>query len=313
MKQLTKCGGRTMAVRSAQACTGVRLEFVASLLILVNASAVSWAAGEKVTSPAVELPRQEGSFEQRRDPVRDDTPGVLKGGGYCWRPVLVTQRFYRALGRESGGATVETVAHESDYPYVIHDFFGTFFGAGVGSPLQNGSKIVDGIVKSGAVEWRFVTWVSENGPSGTICTNVFRKTQESYAGLVGWYSRGSNGLTTVMMFFSKLDGVPAELIDKYLREYPSSVRPEQFHSETWVAHDVRKWIHLLALHKGKPTMFGMAGHRLMAYDRGLFGIEPLRLESDDPDVFRKAIEDLKLHAEHWLQNREQEKGGPGNP
>jgi hypothetical protein len=91
------------------------------------------------------------------------------------------------------------------------------------------------------------------------------------------------------------------------------VKGEDFHGETRVAVDIRKWIHLLELQKEDRAIRQISWVRLKTYDSGVFGVDPAGLESPDPDVFRGAIQDLKTRAEQWLKRREQEKGATGKP
>jgi len=255
------------------------------------------------------IPVEPSKFELIRPPNEDDTPGALIGGGYCWSDVNVVQRSHKAVDRQFGGATVETITHAGTYSYVIHDFFGTFRGAGLRRPPAEDVEVVQDVVKEGEAFWRFVDWRSSDGiERGKICIIVGRKKEGTLAGNVGWYSRDSQGIKTVMVLFDNLDGVPAQLIDEFLKQYPSSVKEEDFHGRTWVAEDVRKWVHLLGLLHGDRDRSGFALNRLSAYDSNLFGVDRAKINSRDGAVFEEAMDDLRDRAERWLAEREANSG-----
>jgi len=257
------------------------------------------------------LPIEGRSFEQTREASSDDTPGVLKFGGYGWRDIAVERRDYRALERKFGGADVEIIEHSTAYPYVVKDFFGTFRTAASGDPSKRrkeDTSISTGRVDEGKGEWWFNNWKTGNrGMAGTICVSVSRKGDGVYGGIVGWYTRSGEEITTVMIRFDQLDGIPVKLIDEYLGRHPSSVTEEDFAGETWVADDVRKWAHLLRLQKSDREMFQIAAGRLAEYDRRLFGVDAAQLESEDPAVFNAAIDALNAGLERWLREREAKK------
>ena len=256
--------------------------------------------------------REERKFEQIADPIQDDTPGMLKNGGYCWQDVLVTKRHYRALEKPVGGAQVETITHSRDYPFVIQDFYGHFRGAGIRRPPVEETEVIDGVVKEHLAEWGFLSWgVGGGTPGEKICIIVFPKKEGGYAGNVGWYTREGDQITTVMMMFDNLDGVPVQLIDEYLKQYPSSVKEEEFHGATWVADDVRKWVRLVELLRADRERFGFALSRLGAYDDKLFGLDRTKLQPADPVAFKRAIDDLTERAEQWLAEREKTRRSRG--
>lgn len=298
-------------VRSASQVVRLTLRtvvlFICSLGLSPPVSAQTQTAGK--SDPALRFPPMEHSvFQQIRDPNEDDTPGALKYGGYLWRDVNVTQRSYRAVERKIGGAAVETIKHSSAYPYVIRDFFGTFRAVAAGPENYRHSKenteIVNGAVSEANGQWRFMNWTTgDSATSGNICLFVKPKGEGTIGGIVGWYVRENGWIKTVMIRFDQLGGIPVELIDEYLKKYPSFVKESDFHGETWVGDDIQKWIHLLQLHKSDKVMFGMALGRLAAYDTNLFGVDPKRLNTDDNAMFEKVIQDVKLGAEGWLQSR----------
>jgi hypothetical protein len=275
-------------------------------------------SSEVTLSTGATCPLEPSSFELKLGPIGDDTPGVLKYGWYLWKNVMVSQHSYRAADRQKGGALVEIVRHDVDYPYVIKDFFGTFRAAAAGhknylKTLEN-TSVIRSMVQEANGQWKFVDWTTEDGDvSGKVCLFLTPEEETAFGGIAGWYRRADSHITTVMIRFSKLRGVPRQLVDKYLKEYSSSVGEEDFHGDTWVADDVRKLIHLLELRNVDRAIRQVSWVRLKAYDSEVFGVEPAGLESPDPDVFQRTIQDLKTRAERWLQNRERENAGPGNP
>lgn len=298
-------------VRSALQVVRLSLRMVTPLICSLGLSSPGSAQTRTPakSDPALRfLPMERSVFQQIRDPNEDDTPGALKYGGYLWRDVNVTQRSYRAVERKIGGATVETIKHSPAYPYVVKDFYGTFRAVAAGPEnyrrsMEN-ADLVSGTVSEENGQWRFTNWTTgDSAASGTICLFVKPKGEGAIGGIVGWYDRENGWIRTVMIRFDQLDGIPVELIDEYLKKYPSFVKESDFHGATWVADDVHKWVHLLQLHKSDKVMFGMALGRLAAYDTNLFGVDPKSLDTDDTAMFEKAIQDMKLDAERWLQNR----------
>lgn len=281
------------------------------LLTLVCSPAL--AIDPVASSRAHGLPIEQRSFDQARDPVEDDTPGVLKYGAYCWRDVLVTKTSYRAVGRRIGGASVETVDHPPEYPYVVHDFFGTFRGANFeftrGKHLPD-ARLDDGGVVEADHQWRFVDWtVSGSAVSAKMCVMLVSKGEGAYGGIAGWYRWDDSRISTVMVRFDQLDGLPVSLIDDLVKRFPSSVEEADFHGETWVADDVRKWVHLVELHQSDREALQLALSRIATYGRDLVGADAEELTSDDPSVFNAAVEALKRRADKWLAAREASKRG----
>lgn len=258
------------------------------------------------------LPKEQRAFELKREPNKDDTPGLLKNGGYWWRDVNVTQWSHRCIGKKSGGATVETITHSNSYPYVLHDFFGTFLGSRMRDKPLSELEVKPGEVREGDGSWNFVNWNSADGvASGKICVILVAKENGSYGGNVGWYRREGDRINTVMIFFDNLDGVPVQLIDKFLKDHPSTVTEQDFHGNGWVADDIRKWVNLLRLHKHDREMFSVAALRLRVYDRELFGVDAARLESDDPTTFDAALDAVSEGVEQWIKIRDARKRGNG--
>jgi hypothetical protein len=279
--------------------------FIWSLIVSPCSSA------QTPVSVVYDLPIERRAFEQIGKPIEDDTPGALSGGGYCWRDVLVTSRSYRAIGRELGGATVEVIHHASSYPYVVRDFFGMYRGANVrNARARTNVSLVDGVVDEGNRQWRFIGWTASDGSiSGTICSTGRRKANGDYAGNVGWYHREGDRITTVVFFFSRLDGVPYQLVDKYLKKYPSSTSQADFHGETWVADDVQKWLHLLELTKEDRVLFNIALVRLASYDpemfdaRDTFMSAATQVRARDLVAIDETIAILRAQATAWLAGR----------
>ena len=256
---------------------------------------------------------EHSQFALTQEPYTDDTPGLLWRGGCIERDVVLNQSDYVALNRKRGGAIVEVIAHSNQYPYAVKDLFGTFRSVTSresGIPKRE-ITVVNGTVDEGRGKWRFTVWQLPDGaPGGTMCILLREKNDIGpFEGLIGWYTRRDGAIHTVLIRFTNLRGVPAHLIDEYLKKYPSSVKESDFHGETWVADDVHKWIHLLQLHKSDKMMFEMALGHLAAYDNNFFGDRDAFLTAQaavragDTATVENVIQDLKLEAEQWLQNR----------
>lgn len=252
-------------------------------------------------------------FELQRKPFTHVNPGVLGQGGYITRDVSLRQSDYRSLDRARGGAIVEVIAHSTQYPYAVKDLFGAFRSVASRAPRtpREDVAVVNGTVDENREKWSFVEWqFSDGSAGGTICTLLREKTDIGpYEGLVGWYMRTGHTINTVMIRFTNLRGVSARLIDELLSKYPSAVVKEDFHGETWVADDVRKWIHLLQLHKSDKVMLGMALSRLAAYDPNVFGARDAAMAAEsgvrasDMAAVDRAIETIRTRAEIWLAER----------
>ncbi len=264
------------------------------------------------------LPMERRPFEQIREPNVDDSSGVLKYGGYLWRDVNVTQRNHRAVGKNIGGATVELIMHKSAYPYVIKDFYGTFRVAAGGPKNQlkpkDNIKLIGGVGSETNGDWRFMNWATADGAAkGMVCLYLEAKGDAVFGGIAGWYYRENERLNTLMIRFDQLDGVPVQLIDDYLKKYPSSLVQDDFHGESWVADDVHKWLHLTQLHKSDRMMFELSLGRLAAYDREIFGARDAfmaavaGMRAEDMAAVDQTIETIRAKAEQWLLDRDKKK------
>ncbi|MBN4058922.1 hypothetical protein JYU10_00465 [bacterium AH-315-J04] len=266
-----------------------------------------------------QVPIDHQGFTANSKTYEDDTPGRLKYGGYWWRDVHHSKRIFSAKDSNKGTAFVEIVDHAPEYKYVVHDFFGTYrrVRIGAGTPPTEIST-VDGIVDEGDWMWQFLEWANDgNSAISTICVSFVPMEGGVFGGTVGWYHRGADGIKTILFGFSGLDGVPRQLIDKYLNKYPSSVRMSDFHGETWVADDVHKWLHLTQLHKSDRMMFEASLGRLAAYDRDIFGARDAfmaavaGMRAEDMAAVDQAIETIRVKAEQWLVDRDKKKTSRG--
>ncbi len=260
-----------------------------------------------------DLAVEQCEFEARRAPFEHVNPGLLKFGEYVRRDPILTQGDYSAKDRKYGGVVVEKMDHPSQYPFGVRDLFGTFrsIASHEMSTLKANVVPVDGVVNEGRGTWSFLKWELPGGADGgTICVLLQEKDDIGpYEGLVGWYARTGDNVSTIILRFTNLRGVPARLIDELLVKYPSALTEGDFRGETWVEDDVDKWLHLLELYKADRGLFRIALGHLASRDPDLFGARDIfktaadQVRAGDLRAIDKTIEVLRARTKKWLAER----------
>lgn len=267
------------------------------------------AIGQDKMSPMIakpsslEMPLDNSDFTLAHPARTDDTPGILRHGGYCHPKPLVTKENYRTAA--GGIASVEVMVHPTEYQYVSHDFFGTFRAV----CDENGELREQPTRRSEASlpsQWNVLDWPIEGqqGPA-TVCACADRETTK---GVVGWYSVNGEKTTTVMIKFSHLNGMPKKLIDTFGEKYQSALSREHYESQEWPAKDIQKWIDVIRTQRANVNALFMAALQLGAYDAEAFGLRRALTKRDDSSTFNQLLDEVLESIEAW--KRSNEEGGP---
>jgi|GEM_PF-2319387 len=244
-------------------------------------------------------------------PKEVGTPGILTYGGYHWRNVTVTEEEYDCTEDDLVRSDVQIVHHPEGYHHVLHDFFGTFRVSALDAKVPKTNRAaVNGVVDEGPRTWQFVDWADENGKQQKICYTFVPKS-DGIHGFAGWYSIKDGRITTVMVRFSRVKGIPVQVVNKYLAQYPSSVAIEDYHGERWVEEDLRKYIDLIRTQQADGGLFRMALDRLQRFDREGFGYRELFKGQMTREQTAEAAEILIGRMEQALSKLKEKRGAEG--
>lgn len=200
------------------------------------------------------------SFELHFQRDREGSVGVLSSGGYCHVGAKEKKYKYRVVAAHPKDVMVEIVTHPADYDYVVHDLVGALqFIANGGS--RRGSNGDTGNID-------FVSWkVVEDAQNQTIA--VVRSASTPKGGMVAWFfqSTESNRLVTVVVSYMELEGLPKQLIDEFLTQYPSTVDKDTFLPADWVDDDLKKWAQILRNEQTSEILLSIAARNIWPYER----------------------------------------------
>ncbi len=221
----------------------------------------------------------------------DDTPGALKFGAYCNRGAALTKTHYRCRDSASGEATVEVVRHDLAYSYVVHDLYG-FLQAASAHPSrmppqprqsEGSSKDVEGRIK-------LIDWPIKGGREGQQVWCVRNQDEQTGQGVVAWYSERAEQHTTVVIRYEDLPGIPVNVVNDYLAEYPSALATVQTQVQNWEANDLQKWMHVLRA--DDKSAHQLAWLHLQRYDRASFGLLEASSKRNEPEAYAEAVEQV---------------------
>jgi len=286
-----------------------RLTVSALMVHVLGAFAVTTADRNSSVGTAPILDDRE--FALHWGPKTDDGPGILYYGGYLSRNVTVTEEKYRCVEDDLARCDVQIVHHPEGYHHVLHDFFGTFRMSALDAKVPKTNRAaVNGVVDEGPRTWQFVDLADENGKQWKIC-DTFVPKSDGIHGFAGWYSIKDGRITTVMVRFSRVKGIPVQVVNKYLAQYPSSVAIEDYHGERWVEEDLRKYIDLIRTQQADSGLFRSALGRLQRFDPEGFGYHELFKGQMTPEQTAEAAEILIGRMEQALSKLEEKRRAEG--
>lgn len=283
---------------------------LALLCVFLDRDLLSYAAGQaeadtpalsEAETPAIAVDELEFVLAH---PVREfDEPGVLNYGGYCTGGAQLVLSQYRYADGGRGQVSVEVVVHPDNYSYVVHDFFGTFW-VGINDPLKRTGSI-DGPLPVFALRSFSPDGVNEpQHVCAVISPKEDRRSKGTFEGIAGWYEDSGNAITTVMIRFEGLNGIPTTLIDKYLAEHPSSVQNNDSRFENWVAQDIDKWTTLLQTRANEDRILHAATIHLRHHDKRAFGLMELPGKQLEPAAKSAGVDAAVERMKEWLEERE---------
>jgi len=278
-----------------------------ALLGIWNVQVVSGQVPQAQGGPANEgeaqesIPRDSGDFEQVRGPRTRNGPGILAYGGYCSLEAQLTKSGYQDATDRAREATVEIVVHPRDYEFVPHDFFGTFL---VSLREQNMKA-----AKANVQDQRgLLSWIEEKSPGGrpiVMCAVIFPTDKNAllYEGVVGWYHAEASKITSVMIRFDNLKGIPSTIINRELANYPSSVTRDESQFRDWDMNNIAKWSKLLRQRGNEELILDAGLRHLRAYDDQSFGLVESWTKRTDPLALSKAIDGAIERMNGWVEER----------
>jgi len=69
------------------------------------------------------------------------------------------------------------------------------------------------------------------------------------------------------MRFTNLEGIPKQLLDEFLTQYPSAVDKSTFIPADWVDDDLKKWAQILREEHDSKVILDIAARNLWQYER----------------------------------------------
>jgi hypothetical protein len=110
-------------------------------------------------------------------------------------------------------------------------------------------------------------------------------------GVIGWYCEAGQEVTTVLIRYGGLNGLPYQVIEATLAELPSTVERNDLRATNWVTDDLAKWADILATRRDDRIAIESAGARLMQHDRASFGVLEALRHRNDPTAFNAALDE----------------------
>lgn len=274
-----------------------------SCIVVVLFIGISTGQTAQFTKALPKIDRTE--FQRQGGPVTSaGVTGVMEGrsGSLVRQAQLVRNSFALADGSK-GGVSVEIVTFPKGYRDAPHDLFGSLLGLGA-----HDRKRVDPSDNVHCVEWEY----ADHGQGGTVCYTESESTQK-HDGAVCWYNGNvDEGFVTVRIGYSNLDGLPGQVIEKYLREYPSDVRANPTWQLDWETKDIEKWTELLRAYKDDVPILRAGAVYLTRYEKRSFGLLDALRKRDDTVAFSQALNDVVERMSRAVAERKEKAREPGN-
>jgi hypothetical protein len=220
-------------------------------------------------------------FQRQAGPVASHgVTGVLesRSGSYVRDAQLVRNSFELADGSK-GGVSVEIVTFPKGYRYAPHDLFGSLSRTGEHDKKRAEADIVQ------CPEWKY----ADHSKGGTVCYAQSIGNQR-HDGVVAWFrGNADEGFVTLRIGYSNLDGLPGQVIDEYMREYPSTVPAQPTWHVDWETKDLEKWTEVLRANKDDLVMLQAGAAYLTRYEKRSFGLLDALKKRDDAAAFSQAL------------------------
>lgn len=259
-------------------------------------------ASQTLSSP--QIGRSE--FQRVSGPIRKEgISGALdKCGSYARGGVMARETY--ALGDGTiTSASVEVVTHAKGYRYAAHDLFGSLLRvAAYDAKESRRGEFAAAAHKVRCMEWEY----ADETKGGIVCCAEV-KGDRGPEGVIAWLKGNpADGVVTVRIAYRHPKALlPGQVIDKYLREYPSDVPDSPTWHHDWETKDIEKWRDVLQTHKGDTLMLQAGAMYLMNYDRRAFGLLDALKKRDNPTAFTKALKGVDEKIGRWVEERKKTK------
>lgn len=266
--------------------------------------ALFWALpnlGEPSKSRAEEVPawrtqRHSGDFRLTIGPLDKGEPGFLGKGGYAIKGARLTKTKYQAVDKEGGEAIVDVVTHPCSYSYVANDVMAT---------LQVVLEEEKRKTPTGA--FQLTQYPKPDGSGNAIIYDARISDSDGIRGVVGWYETNGDGcMTSVLIRYERLDGIPVKLVDEFLQKYRSEVVNDESVVREWKKKDIRKWIEIIRSAQPEDPSLSAARAYLLRYDKEAFGLDDLVLNRNDAQAFATSKPKVIGKLEDWLRSNTSE-------
>ena len=265
------------------------------------------APSQAETSPSP-LPRDDREFRLHRGPSRDDTPGRLARPGYCARGPKLEEYDYRVPGVNRGMINVEVVVHPREYAYVTHDLIGTFVERAERHRMDRrnarGERGPSEVPRAEAIV-DYLEWRTEGGTSPSIICRHRNEPLDSGEPMLAWYHEEAGQITSVLIFYAQLEGLPTKIIDEFLTRYPSSMVRNDPAAQDWVDKDLAKWIDLLRTRREDDHVRHIAEFNLSSWFKREFGFVGFRNVGNDRNARDRAYDEVIRQLEAFARERAQ--------
>ena len=281
------------------------------LTLLISRSGPLWAA-ESLAGTQGEGPPSVSKDDRVFDPhgatYEERSPGRLAHGGYCVVGAQLQTRYFRLSRDPRPMIRVEVAIHPTDYDYAIHDLFGTFLEIEAHDRLRRGGRPVgtqpaapggdDSVIQ-------FIEWPVEGASMPAVLCGHRNERDEGEERFLGWYHVDGKQVTTVLVIYEHLNGLPAKVIDEYLARYPSSMVKNDVAAQNWTQRDLGKWADVLKTRRADPIAVGEARRNLVLRFKRDFGLRDADAQRSkgDPQVYNQAMDEVVRQVEALARER----------
>lgn len=220
--------------------------------------------------------------------MSEGVTGAEACGSYVRAAKQVSEE-YGFDGLSESVAYVQVVNYPVGYRYAAHDTFGVLLVSAAHDEKVRGTGDMSAASKKlNCIEWEF----ADKTKGGVVC-HVETPVNGTKGGLIRWVSGKTDACTTsVSIAYLGLDGLPGQLVDKYLHDYPSSVPKDPSWHLDWETKDLEKWADVLNSNKDDRLMLQVGAAYLVRYDKQSYGLLDALRKGDDATGFPKALDDV---------------------
>jgi hypothetical protein len=238
--------------------------------------------------------------------TKEGVTGAEECGSYVADATLLRET-YGFDSINEGVAVVQVVTFPKRYRYAPHDAFCSLLRtAAYDEKLSGPGDLSVAALKVRCTQWEF----ADGTKGGTICYVHKAASGIGPTGSVRWIAgTPERGLVSVGIGYRNLTGLPGQVIDKYLREYPSSVPENPTWHIDWETKDLEKWAEMLRASKDELRMLQVGAAYLTRYNSRSFGLLDALRKRDDAVAFSESLDEVverisRVVAERKAESRE---------